>query len=941
MRSLLVISLSILYLHFQAQVNLGGFVKERAAEARDKAKDKTRDKFNENIEKQRREYDESNFNYAICFLDNSGSFESEEKGSALGTTFTNLNKLTHNEEKTTEERAYTSLRNGELLMAGNRFHLAEQSLKLSKFLYEEDGKKETENYAQVISDLGLLYQSTGRYSSAGLFDQQALELRSKLPNEGMLLVSENNLAVLQKETGNYNEAESRFRKCILSCAKLNDKLALALVKNNLAMTYLEMNKLRDAEDQMHTSLSEASTVLKPNSSNFIKLQINLACVYRFEKKFQSAEELYLRAISIKEKKLGAHPDLATLKKGLAQLYMDMGKNVEAEKLLLSALEINKKKLGENNPATISTQQELGNYYRFSGSAQKSLDLLIKVSEKKKSIYGESHPAYIQSLEDLSLTKWELGQKKEAVQGYRAVIEHTLDYIHNFFKALNEAEKSAYWDKTNSRLQRYFFLLISEASMDDALVKELLNTVMSTKGFLLNGSQKLRKRILENPDTTLRSLFAEWIATREQVGRGYQLSKEELNQEKVNLDSLEKRANEIEKSLSQKSSLFREAVDEKPVISDDIKKTLAANEAAIDVLEVNEYNNGFTGGQKYFAFIQRSRSLKVVQLGDGATIKDAIKAFRENTLNRKQESAAYDVTWKTVDAELQGITKIYLSLDGDYHQLSILGLKDNSGKYLADKYTIQFASNTRDVPSIKMSDAVKMKPESAVLLANPLYGKNGMVDQLPGTETEVKNVNKLLVAAKIKSVALYSEKATEKKVKEVNSPSILHIATHGYFLDDVSQVESGKLLGIDLGAAKENPLLRSGLLFANCENVFDEGFRPDPNAENGVLTAFEAMSLNLDKTDLVVLSACETGLGSVKQGEGVYGLQRAFLIAGAKSLIMSLWTVSDEATMQLMTLFYTNYIKTGNKNQAFSDAIRLLKTKFKEPYYWAAFVMLSR
>jgi CHAT domain-containing protein len=155
------------------------------------------------------------------------------------------------------------------------------------------------------------------------------------------------------------------------------------------------------------------------------------------------------------------------------------------------------------------------------------------------------------------------------------------------------------------------------------------------------------------------------------------------------------------------------------------------------------------------------------------------------------------------------------------------------------------------------------------------------------------------------------------------------------------METTKILGVDISAAKENPLLRSGVLLANCESVFDENFHPVGNNEIGILTAYEAISLNLDKTDLVVLSACDSGLGSVKQGEGVYGLQRAFLIARAKSIIMSLWSVSDAATMELMKLFYTNFAKSGNKHLAFSSAIKQLKLKYKEPFYWSAFVMLSK
>lgn len=940
-RKLVLLGAMLLCFTGFSQINVGGFLKDKANESKDKVKEKAREKATENLEKQRKEYDESNFNYAISFLDNSGTFEAEEKGNAFSSTLLNTAKVANNEEKSVEDRAYTNLKNGELLMASNKFYLAEQSLKLAKLLYEEDGKTSSLNYIQTLSNLGLLYQSRGRFNKAKPFNEKAIALRETGDNKGMLVVSINNNAVLKKETGFYTEAEADLKKALNLAKEQNDPLAKALLYNNLAMTYLDMNKLKDAETQMNNSLTEAANTLKNTSSNFIKLQINLANIYRFEKKHAEAEALYLKAISIKEKKLGAHPDLAHLKKGLAQLYMEMGKNAEVEPLLQSAYDINKRKLGDKNPATVAVEQELANFYRYNNNTQKALELITKVVEKKKEIYGEAHPNYVQALEDLALTQWQSNKIAETKNNYKKVIDNTLTYINTFFTALNDNEKTLYWEKTNRRLQRFYSFSYTNYSSDADLLKDLYNTVINTKGFLLNNSSKIRNIISSSTDESLKTSYSQWLETKENLNQAYQLSKEELAQEKVNLDSLKRRADELERELSQKSALFKESTSEKPITYADLQKLLKTNEAAVEIIELNEYKNGFTDKENYIALLLLAGEIKLVELGNGKTIKNAISDFREKTIQLKPENEAFAITWKPLDDQLKGVTRLYLSLDGAYHQLSINALKDASGKYLVDKYAIQFTGNTRDVINIKQTEAASVKPGSAFLVGNPLYGKNGVVDQLPGTETEVKNISKLLNTFKVKTTALYGDKATEAKVKELNSPAILHIATHGYFLADLSQMETTKVLGVDITAAKENPLLRSGLLLANCDNVFDENFHPSPNSENGILTAYEAMSLNLDKTDLVVLSACETGLGSVKQGEGVYGLQRAFLIAGANSIIMSLWSVSDEATMQLMTLFYTNYAKTGNKNQAFGDAIKQLKIKYKEPFYWSAFVMLNK
>jgi CHAT domain-containing protein len=189
----------------------------------------------------------------------------------------------------------------------------------------------------------------------------------------------------------------------------------------------------------------------------------------------------------------------------------------------------------------------------------------------------------------------------------------------------------------------------------------------------------------------------------------------------------------------------------------------------------------------------------------------------------------------------------------------------------------------------------------------------------------------------------SDEATEANIKAVNNPQVLHIATHGYFLSDVSLASDNShgLGNMDARTIMENPLLRSGLLFAGAKQAFVKDQQAATDAEDGVLTAYEAMNLDLENTDLVVMSACETGLGVTTNGEGVYGLQRAFQVAGAKSVLMSLWTVSDEATKQLMIAFYENWLAGKTPHEAFRLSQLTIRQTFPEPFYWGAFVMVGR
>jgi CHAT domain-containing protein len=326
-----------------------------------------------------------------------------------------------------------------------------------------------------------------------------------------------------------------------------------------------------------------------------------------------------------------------------------------------------------------------------------------------------------------------------------------------------------------------------------------------------------------------------------------------------------------------------------------------------------------------------------------------------------------------------VSKIYFAPDGIYHKVNINTLQNPAtGKFVIEEKDVQFISQARDF--VQQTNLPTNLPTEIKLFGAPNYNNlpdtlsapdvertniadksllnsikqdttqrffaGGDIAELPGTETEVHNIAKIFEANKLAVQKFLGDEASEGKLKAQKNPTILHIATHGFFVSEKTMQQAKEESATQRSVFAsfnerdlENPLRRTGILLAYCK----EAFKPKDKKnlpEDGILTAEEVQNLTLDKTALVVLSACETGLGEVKNGEGVYGLQRAFQTAGAKSVLMSLWTVSDQATQELMTAFYEQWFKLKDKRKAFREAQLSLKARYPEPYYWGAFVLVG-
>ena len=319
-----------------------------------------------------------------------------------------------------------------------------------------------------------------------------------------------------------------------------------------------------------------------------------------------------------------------------------------------------------------------------------------------------------------------------------------------------------------------------------------------------------------------------------------------------------------------------------------------------------------------------------------------KYYRNSITGKLADNNSYKVFWEPIQKEIGQYATIYISPDGVYNQINLEAIPTPDGKYVIDNSNIVIVSNTKDLYLRKVKAKSAGGANKASMFGNPTFYLSASLDQkypeLPGTEKEVSELDDLLKQKGWTTSEFVENSASEEQVKSLDSPRIFHIATHGFYTKAEDETDQENLTENEAMMA-ENPLMKSGLLLKGAGDVLAKT-KYNYNIESGILTAYEAMSLNLDKTDLVVLSACETGLGEISNGEGVYGLQRAFLVAGAKVLIMSMFKVDDDATQKLILNFYRKWLNTGNLRQSFVEAKKELRAEYPDPIYWGAFMMIG-
>ncbi len=805
----------------------------------------------------------------------------------------------------------------------------------------------------TAKEMSSLYIQLGKYSQTEnlldnliaedeeLFGKNSLRLIEPLVDKGRILLAK----------GDYSQADATARRA--------NELALKIYGEKSTKTSPTQKLLADinytlgdydyAQENLKKAIDSQEKQFGRNHIEVAKSLSQLALV-KFHKgdDRKTVEPLMIEARDMMANILGKeNPQYAEILKNVAVLYISQGQYDIAFNSLTVAENIWRTKTGTKNNINLASIYTLtGDVYYQLKNFRKAEEFYNKAKDLYEKFFSVNHPEYVKVLSKLSKVYY-MGQDfKRSKRLIEQALANYEQFIKQYFPALSEREKAKYWNTIKGDFEFYNTLAFSNLEDFKDLTGKVYNTQLMTKALLLSSSIKIRERILNSTDEQLKNQYNNWVKKKEMLTLALSMSPAQLTENEIDPQTLTQEVEQLEKELSQKSELFGQNFETRRIVFEDVKKSLKPNEVAIEMVRYRYFNHNFTDSVIYAAlYITTELSKpKAIILKDGQNLETRyFKYYRNSITGKIPDRVSYNVFWKPIIDEIGQASTIYLSADGVYNQINLEAIPSPDGRYVIDNANIVLVSNTKDIYLRKVRTRPQSNENTASVFGNPTFYVTATADTrtiapLPGTEKEVNQVQ-FILGQKGWTTTEYVEKyAAEEKIKELNSPKIFHIATHGLYRPSEQvtlekEIEGGEAL------LTQNPLMRTGLLLKGAGDLLEKT-NYNYNIENGILTAYEAMSLNLDKTDLVVLSACETGLGDLEAGEGVYGLQRAFLVAGAKALIMSMFKVDDEATQKLMLKFYQKWLNTGNLRQSFIEAKKELRVEYPEPIYWGAFMMIG-
>jgi CHAT domain-containing protein len=716
---------------------------------------------------------------------------------------------------------------------------------------------------------------------------------------------------------------------ILEKDQETDSISYAGLLNNQGLLRQEQGDLASAEDLFQRALAIAERLGGTESYSVSTSYQNLAIVARERKDYASAIAYGLRALAIRERIVGPdHPDVAPLLNNLAIVYHLTGDDARSLEMHFRGFRI-WEKLGPYSRGTLVSAGNIARLYAAGDDITNALAFQRRVD------------AIIETQLTLNLATG------------------------------SERQKLAFARSTAERTDRTISLHLREAPANPDASALAALVLLQRKGRVMDTMADtfaaVRQRVADPADL---ALLDQLNTTTTQLAR-LAWSAPEVPDERQNPRELEARKERLEAQLSEHSAELRARMQ--PVTLEAVQAAMPDDGVLLEFAVFRpfdpkaERNAEAYGPPHYAAYVVRKYGTPRGQdLGAAEEIDQMIDALRLALCNpartdlKERARAVDERVMRPLRATIGDATRLLISPDGDLNLVPFEALVDERGHYLIERYATAYLTSGRDLLRMR----VKRAPRSnAVIVADPLFGEPASGDLpassqtpavMPGLSATIGDDFSTMYFAPLGATAdearaikaLFPEatlltgwRATKGRLQQLEAPRMLHIASHGFFLrdaaHDITQAPAASMRGTRATSASiniENPLLRSGLALAGANLTRDRH-------EKGILTALEASGLNLWGTKLVTLSACDTGIGEVRNGEGVYGLRRAFVLAGTETLVMSLWPVSDSVSRETMVTYYSGLSAGLGRGDALRQAkLEMLKRRGRQhPFYWASFI----
>jgi CHAT domain-containing protein len=913
---------------------------------------------------------------------------------AYWSVFTTLRNSGREKDPLYEEALYCL---GEFFYETGNFPIAEKiyasDLSSAADIYGKDDFR----YARAMDKIGEITSLKSEFDNAVTYHETAEKILVKAFGKNHPETARNMVfrGKLYLEKGEYTVSEAYFRQAAKIYKEFLPKIHPYQLELDAAYAdlYIYLHNYGTAVDLMHSNIATYEKYYNTSHPAITSSSYKIAAIY-LENGYVEQSKPYLdTATLISNSKMSwKHPDHLYTRSIMAEYLLAKGDTMQADSLYSLLTDSVQHVLNDKNRLITGLTSGHARMYYKTGKYEEAISLYQRIKEMQKEILEERHPEYIQSVRDQALIYWAMRKTSKSGKYFKYTADNYVYQFNKVFAFQSEKEKNLYYKNVKSFFDKYNAFIISNPS--PKYIGAMYDYQLATKAILFTSTSDLRKKVLESEDNQLQTKYSRWILNKEKLAKLYKLQAEGYAIRQRTIDSMETLTNSLEKDIQLAVELkhTKSGLEKQLLTWKDIHAKLGPNDATIEIIRVQDFrpdSGGVNTSKVYYAALVITKETKkapqMILLSEGKDLEKRYVQYYRNSIHfQLEDTVSYNHFWKPIAeaSVMKGKNKIYLSVDGVYNQININTFYHASTeKFVVQELDIQLVTNTKDVVAIKNKTTELTKvPENTILFGFPdyyhqplMYAKKssnkkqtntkdlsrdsrsmfrgGNIHELPGTKEEVNAINRIFIANGNKVTTLRIGKdAAEDSLKAIENPGILHIASHGFFLEPQKKKQSNENKDeVEvLNELNDNPLLLCGIMLSGAGHAYSEevldaeikALYKGESMEDGILTAYEAMNMDLHSLELVVLSCCETGLGEVKNGEGVYGFQRALQTAGAKSIIMSLWKVNDGATQKLMTYFYEEWIKSSNKRASFAKAQEKLRLEYKTPIFWGAFIMIG-